>query len=195
MYGVTDIKPVFIVGMNGSGTTMLLDHLDKHPELFGFPLETKILPHYLTALPHDLDLRDDGEFLRLYLEMANAYPFLVANGGIPVAPPSSWRSLPRTPAAIFDSIVSDFAARSHKARWCEKSPMHIQYIAALSTAFPDAQFIQIIRDGRDCAASFHRRWGYTPKSTIYRWRRAVTEGRSQGLQLEHIVTWKYSTNA
>jgi hypothetical protein len=177
-------NPVFVVGMNGSGTTMLLDHLDRHPELFGFPRETKILPHYLTARSRDVDLRDDNEFLKLYGEMGSEYPILIANHGRPVEPPSNWRSLPRTPAAVFDSIMGQFAVRSGKVRWCEKSPMHVQHVSMLARALPNSQFIHVIRDGRDCAASFHRRWGYTPRSTIYRWKRAVREGRSQGASLK-----------
>ena len=175
--------PIFVVGMNGSGTTMLLDHLDSHPQLFGFPLETKILPHYLTGLPRYADLSDDHQFLALFREIAKAFPFLAVNGGLPVPIPETWQFLPRTPAAIFDYMMAYFAAREAKTRWCEKSPMHVQYISIISTAFPDAQFIHVIRDGRDCAASFHRRWGYTPQSTIYRWKRSVREGRSQGTVL------------
>ena len=43
-------NPVFVVGMNGSGTTMLLDCLNNHPKLFGFRGETKIIPHYISSL-------------------------------------------------------------------------------------------------------------------------------------------------
>lgn len=162
---------------------MLLDHLDSHPQLYGFPLETKILPHYLDRARVQTDLCDDDVFLALFEEMAQSYTFLAVNGGCPVPLPQSWRNLSRTPAAIFDSIMKYFAARESKSRWCEKSPLHVQYISLLSAAFPDAKFIHVIRDGRDCAASFHRRWRYTPQSTIYRWKRSVTEGRQQASTL------------
>jgi hypothetical protein len=115
--------------------------------------------------------------------MGESYPFLVANGGAPVTPPTGWRSLQRTPAVVFDYIMSEFAAREGKSRWCEKSPMHVQHISLLAEAFPAAQFIHVVRDGRDCAVSFHRRWGYRPRSTIYRWKRAVNDGRTQGALL------------
>ena len=32
-----DDSPVFVVGMNGSGTTMLADSLGRHPELYYAP--------------------------------------------------------------------------------------------------------------------------------------------------------------
>jgi hypothetical protein len=37
--------PIFVLGMNGSGTTMLLDLLSKHSEIYGFRGETKVLPY------------------------------------------------------------------------------------------------------------------------------------------------------
>lgn len=36
-------EPIFIVGMNGSGTTMLLDCLGRHPQLYGFPLHSRVI--------------------------------------------------------------------------------------------------------------------------------------------------------
>ena len=42
----------------------------------------------------------------------------------------------------------------------------------------------MIRDGRDCAASFHRRWGYHPMRSMVNWSDMVSEGRRQGLTVE-----------
>ena len=36
--------PVFVVGMNGSGTTMLLDCLGRHPDLYAFPRKRGLSP-------------------------------------------------------------------------------------------------------------------------------------------------------
>jgi len=41
-------------------------------------------------------------------------------------------------------------------RFCEKTPTNALLIPFLARAFPDAQFIHIIRDGRDAAASHYR---------------------------------------
>src|SRR5690606_15031419 len=50
-------------------------------------------------------------------------------------------------------------------------------------AFPNAKFIHVIRDGRDCAASFHRRWQSNPRRTVTRWKHSVRQGREQGASL------------
>jgi len=65
----------------------------------------------------------------------------------------------------------------------EKTPQHAQHIAQLGAAWPNARFIHMIRDGRDCAASFNRRWKRTPELTLYRWKRVVQLCRADGESL------------
>jgi hypothetical protein len=178
-----DEGPVFVVGMNGSGTTMLLDHLNSHSSLYGFKEETKVLPYFLKASGR-YDLSDAKQVRRLWDEMTSAHAFRKANRRRPVPLPPDWLELGSGGAApIFDYIMRYFAAREGKTRWCEKTPMHVFHMRELAQCFPSAKFIHIIRDGRDCAASFHRRWGYEPRTTMQRWKKAVAEGCFQGTAL------------
>lgn len=64
-----------------------------------------------------------------------------------------------------------------------KSPQNMLHMELIADAFPRSQFIQIIRDGRDCAASLHRRWRRTPDLVLHRWQAAVDEARRQGATL------------
>lgn len=173
--------------MNGSGTTMLLDHLNNHPKLFGFRLETRVLPYFIAKLPEYGDLQIDDNFLMLWNEMRVAHPFVIANARKPIPLPDNWRKMERGVADVFDRIMMYFATGAGKARWCEKTPMHVLHITKLSELFPDAIFIHTIRDGRECAASFFRRWGYNPQRTMFRWKTAVREGRRQG----HLLGDRY----
>jgi hypothetical protein len=175
--------PVFIVGMNGSGTTMMLDHLGHHPELFGFDVETYILPYYLASESRYGDLREDRNFLRLWNDMRGEYPFRQRNRQQPLALPPDWSSVQRHACAVFDRIIREFARREGKERWCEKTPAYAMHIDRLAAAFPDARFIHMLRDARDCAASDHRRWGRHPEGTAFRWKRRVAEGRNQGSRI------------
>jgi hypothetical protein len=175
--------PVFIVGMHGSGTTMLLDHLNSHSMIFGFRLETKILPYYLRNAYRYGDLSDDEAFLRLFSEMRHAYPIRKANAGRPLPLPDDWRRTARTVGSVFDNLMTQFASRESKARWCEKSPLHVLHMVELSKVFPGAQFIHVIRDGRDCAASFHRRWRYDPANTIQQWKECIRAAHAQRVAL------------
>lgn len=175
--------PVFIVGMNGSGTTMLLDCLDNHPDLYGFRRETKILPYFFSARHKYGDLSFDENFLRLWDDIRQVPLFRQCNNGDIPPLPDNWRELPRTLASIVESIFSFFANKEGKQRWCEKTPMHALHIDTLARMFPNAHFVHIIRDGRASAASFYRRWGYKPELTMYRWKNVVQEARRQGAKI------------
>ena len=63
---------VFIVGMNGSGTTMLLDHLASHSLLFGFPAETQVLPYFIKRQTTYGDLADDANYWKLWSDLARS---------------------------------------------------------------------------------------------------------------------------
>lgn len=169
--------PVFIVGMNGSGTTMLLDHMGEHPQLFGYRLETLFLPGYLIGAGGYGDLNNDANFRRLWDDMRSEFAIQRANRRMPLDLPNDWNDAPRSVAGVFNAIMLEFAAREGKRRWCEKTPSYIFHLDLLSAAFPSAKFIHIIRDGRDCAASCLRRWGTHPVGASARWREAMQAGR------------------
>jgi len=175
---------IFVVGMNGSGTTMLLDHLDSHSLIYGFKDETRILPYYMLNVRKYGDLGDDQCLGRLWNDMRCAFPFWKANNEECVPLPADWRERGPTPAFIFDAILSWFAAKAGKSIWCEKTPMHALHVAAIAEALPSARFIHIIRDGRDCAASFERRWRYNSRVSMQRWKDTVRSARRQARGLE-----------
>jgi Sulfotransferase family len=170
-------RQIFIVGMNGSGTTMLLDHLANHSRVYGFPIETKSLPYYITHEREYGDLDVEENFLRLWRDItASVWPRAgVLSESVPVPMRAD-----RSAAGIFDHIMRHLAQAEGKHVWCEKTPMHVHHLPLLANAYPNARFIHIIRDGRDCAASFHRRWRYHPVRTIARWKKAVSAGRQHG---------------
>jgi hypothetical protein len=176
-------RPVFVVGMNGSGTTMLVDSLGRHPELYGFPRETRVIPHLISTVGQLGDLNDDDNFLRVWKRVHGIPAFRLLNGGQIPPLPANWAAFPRDLASVLDAVFRHFAIRHGKIRWVEKTPQHVQHLECLHRVFPGAKFIHIIRDGRDCAASLHRRWKRTPEFTIYRWRNVVSMGRDQGAML------------
>ena len=173
--------PVFVVGMNGSGTSMLTECLGRHPALYAFPGETRMIPHLIREQSRFGDLTVDDNFRALWEYINHSIPdFLIFNNHEPLALPDDWETCPRNLAAVLDRIFRNFAAVRGKSRWCEKSPNHSEHIEALANLFPGAHFVHIIRDGRDCAASTNRRQYRNPDLAIYRWRLIVAEARRQG---------------
>ena len=176
-------RPIFVVGMNGSGTTMLLHSLGNHSEIYAHPPETQIIPHYIQSIHKYGDLDRDSQFLRLWMDILSERSLVISNSGRTLPLPSDWKEYGRTVGEVFNYAFSYFATSLHKSIWAEKTPMHVFYISDLADRFPSARFIHVIRDGRDCAASFHRRWKRTPWLTTYRWKKAVLAGHSQGVLL------------
>jgi hypothetical protein len=181
--GVSAAAPVFLVGMNGSGTTMLLDSLGRHSALYAFPRETRVLPHLISTYGKVGNLQDDANFRRLWDAVRTIGVLRYVNDGREVPLPPDWAQCPRDIGSVIDRVMRVFAAKEGKERWCEKTPQHAQHMLLLAAVFPNAKFIHVIRDGRDSAASFKRRWSRTPALTIFRWKKVVAEGRRQGTQL------------
>ncbi len=194
MTAVAQLKPpeqIFVVGMNGSGTTMLLDHLSNHSWIYGFQVETKSLPFFITHEMEYGDLEVEANLRRLWSDMKDSVA--VGVSAVPRDLPSPGIAS-RSAAGCFDHMMRHLAADQGKRIWCEKTPMYVHHIPLLSSAYPNAMFIHIIRDGRDCAASFHRRWGFNPVRTTARWKKAVRAGRRDGKSLgARYIEVRYET--
>jgi len=178
------VNPVFVVGMNGSGTSMLTESLGRHPDLYAFPGETRMIPHFIDCAPRFGDLDNDENFRRFWKYVISSAPdFEVFNDHQPVTMPENWREFPRGLASILDAVYRQFSRPQGKRRWCEKSPNNSEHILRIGELFPLSVFVHIIRDGRDCAASTQRRQFRNPELSIDRWRKVVADARQQGGQL------------
>ncbi len=173
---------IFVIGVNGSGTTMLAESLGRHPELYMFPEETRVLPYLVKRYPnttlHDFaarrELADAIGRTRSFWRCNSKRPLLLSDEVL--KPLGDFEG-------VVDAMYGHFAQLQGKRRWGDKSPMYLQHIGTLSNVFPHARFIHIYRDGRDSAQSFHRRWKQSPIRTIFRWKKAIELGRIQGKQL------------
>lgn len=53
-----------------------------------------------------------------------------------------------------DAVFSAYAAKHGKPRWGDKTPMYMRHLGLIERLFPDAQYVHLIRDGRDAALAF-----------------------------------------
>jgi len=150
-------RPIFIVGCQRSGTTMLRLMLDSHSQISCGP-ETRFL--------EDLERIVDGDWRRLSQFGYSQEEWL------------------RRIRAFFEGIQSDYARSRGKTRWADKSPRYALHIPFLMQVFPDAQIVHVIRDGRDVAVSHRKRFGYwsSVKSSV-KWPRYIRAARDAGSAL------------
>lgn len=153
----TSQRPIFIVGCQRSGTTMLRLMLDSHARISCGP-ETR----FLDDLEHVVG--DDWQRLSQYGFSQD-----------------EWLARMRE---FFGGIQADYAASRGKARWADKTPRYALSIPFLVRVFPDAQIIHVIRDGRDVVVSHRKRFGYwSSLKATRKWPMYIQAARSAGAGL------------
>jgi hypothetical protein len=89
-----------------------------------------------------------------------------------------------------DAVFSAYAAKHDKPRWGEKTPMYMRHLGLIDRLFPDAEYVHLIRDGRDAALAFldmpegvvTRTWAHprSPAGFACEWRTEVLRARELG---------------
>jgi len=93
-----------------------------------------------------------------------------------------------TPATFLSVLYSTYADQQKAERWGDKTPIYTSYVDLLKELFPSAQFVHIIRDGRDVALSMLDKWGAKePHVDLYftarNWVRRIQQAQASGTRL------------
>ena len=175
------MPPLIVLGVSRSGTTLLRVILDRSPGV-AIPDESFFVP--LLARRHR------GEVdLQRFLDDLHRLPTLAAWGLSPDAVAPRLRPGMRAGEAI-GTIFEAYAAKEGKPRWGDKTPTYMRHLPLLERLFPGAQYVHLIRDGRDAALSFlrmpegtyTRTWAHpeTASEVACLWRREVEAARALG---------------
>lgn len=144
-------RPIFVVGCPRSGTTMLQLMLHAHPRIALPPENRFVLPAYQRR--HELgDLRDPARRRDLARWIA-ATPQFDDLGLDEERVVDAVIGAPPTLGSALGTVFRLYAERFGKPRWGDKRPAYLRHLPQLLRMFPDAQIVNIIRDGRDCVAS------------------------------------------
>lgn len=151
--------PIFVIGCPRSGTTLLTLMLSSHARLT-IPPETRFLVPVWRKLLRFGDLTDPANRARLADELVRTRgtkfkhlrlePDVVHQSIVDGAP---------TIGSAIGAVYRAYAQSQGKPRWGDKQPTYYRNVELLRAMWPDAQFIHLVRDGRDCVASLKRmRW-------------------------------------
>lgn len=152
---ITGDRPIFVVGYERSGTTLLMALLGNHPKL-SFPEVGWMFPRIYPWRHTYGDLNDDANFRTLADEMLfglnqplwgmDLNPMTAVDEICAMAPERSF-------AGIYRAMHKRYAKQfGDKPRWGQKTPNNLYFVPQIKENFPDAQFICITRDGRDASA-------------------------------------------
>lgn len=178
--------PFFVVGSDRSGTTLLRLYLDAHP-LLAVPSESWFLIDLFEAYGAAGAL--DAARLAEAVDMVAAHPRFVDGWRVDLDALRAELAA-RTPVAMSEFIDALFRAEtgiSGEGRWGDKTPEYSLHLAELHRCFPRAQFVHIVRDGRDVYLSLAaKRWsdrGSTPYELGRYWAGVVTRVAAAGARL------------
>ena len=151
-------RPVFVIGSERSGTTLIMAVLGCHPRL-SVPEVAWYYPRFRPYLFTYGDLSEVKNFRALCHEMAHG--LRTPYWGMNVNPAIFGDEILERALAIEQSFAGVYAAmfqcyadKVGKRRWGEKTPYNLFYIGEILEDFPNAQFVFIYRDGRDVSAEF-----------------------------------------
>ena len=152
---LTGDRPVFIVGYERSGTTLLMMLLGNHPRL-AFPEVGWLYPRIYPWRHTYGDLSVDANFRTLCSEML--FGLNKPLWGMPLNPSTAVDDIcaqapERSFTGIYAAMHRRFLAQfPGKTRWGQKTPNNLYFVPQIRECFPDAQFLCITRDGRDASA-------------------------------------------
>jgi hypothetical protein len=138
-------RPVLVIGVSRSGTTLLKEMLDSHSQL-AIPTESYFVPQlwdrHSRAFDPEAFVEDVGRLTR------------VREWG--VTPDDVRERLPEnaTAADAIRAIYRSYADARGKPRYGDKTPSYMQSLDLLERVFPHGQYVHLVRDGRDAGLSF-----------------------------------------
>lgn len=157
--------PFFVVGAPRSGTTYLVEVLDRHPEIM-LTNETRVMT-FVAKILHEYGKRQ-------FVLLNERDRFLLRLR----------RELPEVVRRFYEDLGA-----SQDSRWGDKFPHYAdpnidpRGLDLIDEFFPRCQFVHIVRDGRDVAASLLRKGWVDFDEALDVWSRHVTHARDFGLRL------------
>lgn len=151
-------KPVFMIGSERSGTTLVMAMVGKLPRI-AVPEVAWYYPRFRPYLHTYGDLGNSRNLRTLAEEMVFGLksPFF----DMPVNPATivdEILGMTREPsfAGIYCAMFEKYAQTMNKPRWGEKTPHNLFFVGDILEDFPNAQFVFVQRDGRDSSAEYIR---------------------------------------
>ena len=150
-----DKSPIFVVGVDRSGTTLLSLILSSHSRI-AIPYES----HFITSYYNDEnswgDLNRGENRIRLIKSiLAESYvkrwDKKVELNNIDIAKCYSLSN-------AINEVFLSYAKMHGKDIWGDKTPSYTAEIHIINRLFPNCRFVHIIRDGRDVAMSLIKQW-------------------------------------
>lgn len=161
--------PIFILGMQRSGTTLLRLMLNSHPHI-AIPDETGFIVGlqpdavFRTRFSSILEERQplsNRQNASSILDVIENFPFpATQKGDLAINKDAVLSHSINTYSDLVDAVLSEYAKTHGKSRWGDKTPHYLADIDILWKLFPQSKIVHLVRDVRDVVQSFRTMsWG------------------------------------
>jgi len=175
-------QPIFLVGLHRSGTTMVQDLLCSLPEVAYITNVMNVYPDALCG----------AEFVRRALRIdVTGERYLadgvIVNGGSPNEGVALWQRwlredpydchyVERRASDLGDAQIARISDDLRRVLWCfrpyatrlfNKNPCLTPHVLLLAGLFPEAKFLHVVRDPRDCAPSMGKLYRLTQQQLAH----------------------------
>ena len=167
--------PLFIVGCSRSGTKLLRNLLDNHPQVGILGAETNFIPLFVDRFGKTPDFSDEATLKEVH-DALTRLAFYQSRQAVDGAAMSyeqlkaqlegvetiAWRH-------VIKAVFKFYSNMPSASIWGDKSPDYTTHIPLLKELFPQARFIHIIRDPRDRSLSTRKTWGKSVLRSAHGW--------------------------
>lgn len=173
-------SPIFIIGTERSGSNLLRLLLHAHSRI-AVPHPPHLVRYFAPLMPSYGDLRSDRAFARFTRDVVQLLETHIHPWEVRIDVEELRRTARRDLLGVYVALYEQYRAALGKARWACKSTFMIDWARPLLDRIPDAQFLFLVRDPRDVAASSKKAVFSTfhPYRTALLWR----EQQEKGLEL------------
>jgi hypothetical protein len=137
---ISNEKVIFVLGTPRSGTTLLQKIMEAHSQTFSIDSETGLF-----------------SYRNFFGKKRNPFK-------LPDEVKQDLLSKSKDIIDYFDNVLNFYKKTNSDKIFIEKTPQHILKLTSLLKYFPNAYFIHIVRDGRDCYCSA-KQHPYIPQSS------------------------------
>jgi len=141
-------RPIFVVGPERSGTTLLAALIDRHSQVAVTPETHFLYPHTMLKLAPATG-RGHAAFVDVLFQCERIPDLGLDRQDVL----RTFQQYPAERPYLFRALLETYKEYRAKPRVGEKSPHHLMNVATIFEWFPEARVVAILRDGRDCMRS------------------------------------------
>jgi len=168
---------LFISGLPRSGTKLLRDLLNNHPEISIPEVETVFIPYLIRKYGVDFDLNNEKNFQLVCndIESSTFYTnYRIQQGDIQAVKDIAGELNPLNWRFLFEQILAYFGPKAESVKVLgEKTPGYITKTEEILAVWENAKFIHIVRDPRDYVLSVNKAWKRNIYRAAYRWNKSM----------------------